>query len=149
MAVEADRDHTGRILVPSEALPIEIRDFITKHIHSVEQIELLALLHREPNCDWSVAALDDIIRSSQDSVRSRLEDLCARGFITCKRDPSETFRYGPASTDVHNAITSLVSVYKNQRIRVIEAIFTKPMTEIRSFSNAFRFRGTKGGNDNG
>lgn len=132
-----------------EPLKKDILEFISKHIHSVEQIEILAILHREPNREWSVHALDDVIRSSEESLRMRLQDLCRRGFITCSPAPNEVYRFGPSSADLRLSIDALVAAYKNHRIRVIEAIFTKPMTEIRCFSEAFRFRGKKGEGEDG
>lgn len=121
-----------------DQIPENIRQFIFACIDSVEQIEVLALLHDHPEKQWSYLSVSQELRSTEGSVEKRLRDLADRRVI--QPIASATFRYEPRSDDVKQIVTELVGIYRLRPYRVMELIFSKPVNAMQSFADAFRFK---------
>lgn len=122
-----------------EALPTEISDFIQRHINSLEELEILLLFFAEPEARLDAETINTSIRSSTAAIAHRLIELSNRGFL--KEVEPNFFKYSPANEDLARGVGLLSSAYKERRVKVIEAIFTKPLSGIREFAKAFKFRG--------
>lgn len=112
------------------------RTFVNKHITSVEQIEVLLILVANPSRVWTVAEISAILRSSPNSIASRLEGL--RQAKLAKGDPDAGFQY-TASGRSHDMVELLSEEYGARRFSVIELVFSRP-DAARSFADAFRLR---------
>ncbi len=117
----------------------DVKEFLYKYIHSVEQLEVLLLLKSSVEKKWQVAEISEQLRSPENSIKIRLEDLCGRGL--CQKTP-EGYYY--TSTPLLNdTVEKLARAYKDRRIKVIELIFSKPLDKLRNFSDAFKIKGDK------
>lgn len=112
------------------------RTFVNKHITSVEQIEVLLILVANPNRVWPIAEISAILRSSPNSIASRLEAL--RNAKLAKGTFEEGFQYA-ASGRSHQMVEMLQEEYGARRFSVIELVFSKP-DPMQSFAEAFRLR---------
>jgi len=120
----------------------EIQGFIRNYLDSLEELEILLLLHSQSGKDWTVQSVNESIRSSMNSVQQRLEKLRSAGFLSF--DASQRiYRYSPATAELAKTVDLLSNAYREKRLKCIEAIFSKPVHDIRSFSDAFRLRGKK------
>jgi hypothetical protein len=116
-----------------------VRQSIADHIDSVLQLEILLLLQGQPQKEFSVAEVAAELRVDVGFVNEQLSNLCARGMLACD-DASKTYRYGPRSTEMQQAIQGLRTAYTDRRVSVISLIFAKPVDKLRSFADAFRLR---------
>lgn len=114
----------------------EFRTFINKNINSVEQIEVLLILLANPERVWTIDEISAIMRSSRNSIRSRLESLTARKLAAAVED--QGYRYS-ASGRLHAMVEVLAEEYGERRFSVIELVFSRP-DAARSFADAFRLR---------
>ena len=113
-----------------------VRQFIARHIVSIEQLEILLLLREQRARAWSPAEVNDRIQSSLPSVSDRLADLVHRGLL--RRD-DDRFRYdAPADQDV--IIAELAGEYRDRRYTVIDLIFSKGSDKLKVFADAFRVK---------
>jgi hypothetical protein len=117
-----------------------VRSLVGEHIVSVEQLEILLLLHQHSDREWSAAQVNDEIKSSVTSVRERLANLEARGFL---RRQADLYRYDAANLN-DAAVAELATAYSQRRFTIIELIFSKPLEKLRGFARAFRIRGDDG-----
>jgi hypothetical protein len=124
----------------AEQLPLTVRQLLSRHIQSVEQLEVLLLMHREPHRAWSAAEVYSVIRSSEASIAARLAAFAKEGLLAEEGGSPPTYRYAPRSTDVRSAVDDTAAAYKTWRIRVVEAIFAPPSDPVRSFADAFKLR---------
>jgi hypothetical protein len=92
-----------------------------------------------PDREWSVAAVDSVIRSNPEAVSRWLEGLVESGIFARSAD-SGLYRYQPSSNDLARSIATLGATYKMSRHRIIELIYSGPPSAIKSFSDAFRIR---------
>ena len=120
-------------------LPDEVRRLIAEHIVSVEQLEVLLLLREGRGREWTADAVSEQIRSSPASAQHRLADLHRRGFLARQNGEPASYRYSPDERSGH-AVDALARSYNESKYTVIELIFSKPIENLRVYSNAFRFR---------
>jgi hypothetical protein len=126
--------------VSSSQLPNEVRQFIGRHIISIEQLEVLLLVSGTPDRSWTAEEVFVSVRSSRGSVAARLEELTKQGFLQGEPAPNLRYKYAPASRDLASGVDALKKEYQEKRVKVIEAIFSKSEEQIRNFSDAFRLK---------
>ncbi|MGN6368397.1 MAG: hypothetical protein ACTHN5_09070 [Phycisphaerae bacterium] len=126
--------------MPNEELDPAIHQFISAHIQSVAQLEILLLLHTNPAQAWTPAAIARELRIEASGALQQLTGLASSGLV--KRDPPESDNYffAPASEDLARGTHALAQAYLVRRVTVIGLIFAKPVDKIRVFSDAFRIR---------
>lgn len=117
-------------------LPPNVRDFVVRHITSVEQMELLLLFASDPSRGWTVPQLVTELRSSERSVSQRLGQLIKEGFLTRSEG---NFQRASLPAETMAAVQDLAVVYREYRVRVIELIYSQPRG-LKSFSDAFKFK---------
>ncbi len=126
-----------------EDFSADLRAFIHGRISSVEQISILILLQASPDRAWTIAGISQDLRSTDASVRKRLDDLCAAGVLVQSASAPNLFRYHPASSEVGALIVELIAAYRSRPNRVIDAIYSKPAETVRAFSDAFKLKKDK------
>jgi DNA-binding MarR family transcriptional regulator len=117
-------------------IPNNVRQLIQRHVSTVQQVEILALLGREPERDWSAAEASRALRISERSCEAWLADFARAGLVERRPDG---FRHATQGKQAQ-AAEDLVDCYSRRRLAVIESIYNKADTAIQSFSDAFRFR---------
>jgi len=128
--------------VASDAISTQVREFLRQYIQSVEQLEILLLLAGTPNREWTLGAVYEVIRSSERSVATRLDEFTEKGFLACTPGPPATYRYTPKNEMLRSGVTETAKVYQERRVRVVEAIFSPDLDPIQGFADAFKFRNT-------
>jgi len=69
--------------MPKQYVPDEVREFITKHIDSVAQIEALLLISSGPDECWSTRQIAERLYTSDEEAARALEELRAGGLLVC------------------------------------------------------------------
>jgi hypothetical protein len=121
--------------VPKREFSPAFRTFINKNITSVEQIEVLLILHANPDRVWTVSEISAILRSSPYAIESRMP-----GLISAKlaKALDAGFQY-TASGRTHAFVEMLQAEYTARRFSVIELVFSKG-DPLQSFADAFRLK---------
>lgn len=124
-----------------DEIPEEVRKLIAEHIVSVEQLEVLLLVRERSGESWTPEGISEVIRTSPSSAEQRLRDLEARGFLSRERGEGgeERYRFVPNGRWDHS-LARLAEQYAERHYSVIELIFSKPIQNLRVYSDAFLFR---------
>jgi len=122
----------------STGLPEGVRRLIAERIDSVEQLEVLLLLWRNPECAWTPEAVARELRIEPGSAEKRLTDLERGDFLQCRDRARRQFQYAPISPERDALVRALADGYAERRVTVINLIFSKPVDRIRTFADAFR-----------
>jgi hypothetical protein len=120
-------------------IPSEVRDFVFQNLDSVEQLEILLLLHSEPSKTWSIDAISDQLRSNPNSVRTRLKLLLEQRHVLLEKDLN-TYQYQLRDPAAGTALDLLSQIYKVHKYRILEIIFS-PLKKSRDFADAFKIGG--------
>lgn len=124
---------------PAELTP-EVRAFLAERIDSAEQLEILLLLQREPDRQWTALEVSQSVYTVPASATMRLEGLVAGGLASSTGTADPRYQYAPASDELRSRVEVLADAYKADRVSVIKFIFSKPPDPVQSFADAFRLR---------
>jgi hypothetical protein len=125
--------------VNSEEFPADVGRFITDHLDSVAQLEVLLLLRGDPARGWSTEDVSAALRMTTDMAREQLKVLADRGVLARLPD-GVSHSYAPATPELRGLIDKLATVYDERRVTVITMIYSKPVDKVRTFADAFRLR---------
>jgi hypothetical protein len=115
----------------------DVLAFIDRYVRSIEQLEILLLLHARRDRGWTAQAVSDELRGNPESAAGRLQELATDGLLVESGNP-HAYSYA-ATGELDRAIAGLAEAYRDFRLRVIERVFKKP-DGISEFAEAFRFR---------
>lgn len=131
-----------------EPLSTDVVNFIYDNIVSVEQLEILLLLHGQSDKEWTADEVSDQIRTSLASVRSRMAFFSNLRIFSSRTAANVTFRYAPSTTALASTIDAVSHAYKERRVSVIALIYSERQKSIRAFSDAFRLNQEKSDEEN-
>lgn len=124
--------------------PENVERFIRDHIDSVELIEVLLLLKRNPGREWTAQQVSERLYTSPRSAANRLDALRASRLVSVREDGSQAYhRFQPADGALLRTVDDLEKVYGERRTTVINMVFSRPDEKIRTFADAFRIREDK------
>jgi hypothetical protein len=130
--------------VDDDGIPPRVKQFITDHVESVMQLEVLLLLASQPGRAWNAADLAQQLRIDAGWVDAQIRNMAAAGIVTLDEStPPPQFHYDPRTAELAQTVQGLAHAYADRRVTVIGLIFSKPVDKIRSFADAFRLRKDK------
>lgn len=130
-------------------IPADVKDFVFQYIDSVEQLEILLLLHARAPKFWSADELSDYLRSNRNSIEKRVSTLADQKLVL-QDDSKTTFSFNATDEKLSKTVASLSEAYRVQKYKILEMIFS-PMKKSRVFADAFKISSSKEekGDDNG
>ena len=126
----------------NDDFPADIKQFIADNIDTVAQLELLLLLRSESGKQWTAEEAGKALYSSAEVTALQMADLQQKRLLVAG-GAAGTFIYRPEPSDLARLVDRLADLYRERRVTVITAIYTKPIDKIRSFADAFRLRKDK------
>jgi hypothetical protein len=123
----------------SDEFPVELRQFIAQNIESLAQLEALLMLRSESQRTWGPAELAQRLYITPEMCQALLVDLHRRGFIEAGAD-GECCRYHARDAGADRLLGDLAALYQQRRVAVITEIYSKPVTKVQTFADAFRLR---------
>lgn len=119
-------------------LPDDVHRFLYQHITSVEQLEVLLLARRSPGRSWSAQDMARELYSHHSSIAQRFRSLLGAGLM--RESAPEHFQYAPRSRELDTTVARVDEMYRERRVAVISLIASKPIENVKAFSDAFRIR---------
>lgn len=114
----------------------ELLSFIRDTFRSVWAIELLLLLKKAPQRQWTTAELVSELRASEHIVTTFGESLVAAGMVVV--DGAGAYRYGPAGKPLAKLADETEALYARRPDAVRRMIVASPSGELDAFAAAFR-----------
>lgn len=118
----------------------DIQRFIAENISSVAQLEVLLLLKAHPQQSWNADEVATALYAGSTLLADELAAWRSRGLLEVAPDRPDAYRFAPRTPDMAAVVETLEEAYKNRRVSVITAIYSKPVDKIRTFADAFRIR---------
>jgi DNA-binding MarR family transcriptional regulator len=122
-------------------LPEDVHRFLARHINSVEELEVLLHARQSPGRSWSPTDMARELYSHPTSIEQRFQRLLGAGLL--RESAAGHFQYAPRSAELDQVVARLADTYRERRVAVVSLIASKPIENVRAFSDAFRLRKRK------
>jgi hypothetical protein len=129
--------------VAEEGLSPSVMQFIEHYVRSVEHLEIMLLLGRNHEQEFSVQAVYQVIMSTKDSVQGWLDEMVSKNLAVCNGGSPAKYKFASANTESLEVVQQLGAFYKAYPVRVIEAIYRPRIPHrdpAQDFADAFRLR---------
>ena len=103
----------------SDDIPEHVRAVIARHIDSVQQVEILALMRADPARGWATTEFCKALHLTEAACGSWLGRLAAGGLVAMQ-DGAVRFT---ATDDDARALDDLVDLYARRRTAVVHSIY--------------------------
>jgi hypothetical protein len=124
----------------SNALPADVQQFLSEHVQSIAQLELLLLLRRHPEKSWSLDEAAKELYTSARMTEPLLEILRVIGLVSSGNDSERRYQYAPKTAELDKLVSDLALLYAERRVTIINAIYSGPLRKLHNFADSFRFR---------
>jgi len=109
----------------------DLGQFLFENVATYDELEVLLLLHREPERDWTIDATAPALGLQAEACQAALQTLAAHGLLVLGRRPA-TFRYAPASQPLDEATERLQRAYTEDRFTIVQIMTTNAMNRVRA-----------------
>jgi len=110
--------------VTRDDLPDHVQAAIARHIESIQQVEILALIRAQPERAWTTADICRSLHVSPVACEVWIDRFAATGVVS-REDDEDAVRYAP-NGDERRAFDDLVELYTRRRHSVVDSIYGKP-----------------------
>ncbi len=123
-------------------LPDDVRRLIETSIPTLEALEIMLLLARDPGREWQASAIPRLLvpaRTTETQVQEYLVVLAEHGIVTVGAEGR--FVYAPRSDELTRAVEGLIVAYHQRPVTLIRAVYASAdLRKVQSFADAFRLR---------
>jgi hypothetical protein len=118
----------------------ELERFIAAEVRSVEQLEILLLLAGEPGSWWGASGVYEVVKSNPLSVEIRLEEFVRDGILKKQLADPPAYQFSAANGPLVRVVSELRAAYAERPVRIVQAIYAKPLEPAEEFAEAFRLK---------
>lgn len=122
-------------VTPSTAL----RNFLQQRLSSIDQIEIVLLLMRDPARAWTAPEVATAVGTPQESAAMRLFLLASGGLLVFEPAGIPKYRYATGNAEADARLAELAELYESDR-GAVAALVGAPPDPLRSFADAFKFK---------
>ncbi|HEY6876999.1 MAG TPA: hypothetical protein VI299_03230 [Polyangiales bacterium] len=101
---------------------------IRERVQALEQLELLLLMHGEPDRGFSMEELTQQLSMTATLVEAALAHLTHHGFLAVGE---RSYRYAPADPQLARAVDELARSYDDARVEVLALISSDAVGRVR------------------
>lgn len=108
-----------------DVFPDDLRKFIHDKIDTIELLETLLLVRRDPSRLWTAEAVSRELYTSAAASRVRLQRLATLQLVAESTIQPMTYLYGPVTGALQDLVDRLADAYRERRVTVINHIYSK------------------------
>ena len=128
--------------MPPHELPAEVRRLIETSIPTLEALEIVLALARDPGREWHASMLPQLLHPtvvSESNVSGYLQVLEAHGILVGR--PDQRYVFQPRTPELVHAIEDLIVAYHQRPVTLVRTVYgSARIQRIQSFADAFRLR---------
>ena len=119
-------------------IPDPVDRFLARYVNSIEYLEILLYLAERAERGFTVDELSRAMYTAPASVQRRLEKMVSDGLVSMTTGPGQLYAFAPSSSEMLPLVAEVSAVYRERRVAVVTRIASRPMDNVRAFSDAFR-----------
>lgn len=119
-------------------IPKAVDQFLAQYVNSIEYLEILLLLADTPERHFTAEEVAQEIYAVPVSVSRRLEKMVTDRLAKATEEFTRSYRFAPVDRKLSALVAQVAQTYRERRVAVITLIASRPMENVRAFSDAFR-----------
>ena len=129
----------GDVLTPP------IVEFLTHHIASLDELQILMLLVQASTRWFDAKTVSRQLGLSAEQAQSALDALAARNLLDIRISDDVRYQFRPGRPDLEQVALETSEVYRRRPAVVIQVVSGGTSRGVRDFSDAFRLRRRRDG----
>jgi hypothetical protein len=121
-------------------IPRSAVQFVTEHITSLDQLELLLLLLHSPDKWWDASSAAREIGVDTNSARRGLERFASQNLLAIAVTADVRYRFQPGDARLREAAEAFNAAYRTNRLAILQLVTGRSARSVRDFADAFRIR---------
>jgi hypothetical protein len=126
--------------VATGKLPPTVRAFVTAHVRSIEELQLLMTIVQSGDRWWDAHDAARECGMSTPEARAALEHLASRNLLDIRIGEELHYRMGPGTPELREAVREAVDAYRQRPLDVARLVEPPGRRSVRDFADAFRIR---------
>ena len=131
---------SAQITMTSHQLPRTVVRFLTEHVASLDELELLMLLVASAGRWWDATSTSRELGIPVARTRTILDSFATRNLLDIRITGDVRYQFRPGTPDLEAAAVALAAVYQRNPAPVVRFIARSAPRSVRDFADAFRFR---------
>jgi len=124
-------------------LPPDVLAFLRERVSSVAELDVLLLLHRDPERAWTAQSASVELYRPDVWVAGQLEGMVATGLARRQEGEPPSYRWDPADPGIAVTVKRVAEAFRLRHTSVIGAIYAPRGGAAERFADAFRLRPDK------
>jgi hypothetical protein len=124
----------------SQRLPQPVRVFVTEHIRTIEELQLLIAVIQSPERWWDPPAAARELGLSTTAARRAFDHLAARNLLDIRITGDVRYQFRPGTEELRVAARATEEAYRANPLGVAQLLAGAASRGIRDFADAFRLR---------
>ena len=119
-------------------IPEAVDRFLAQYVNSIEYLEILLLLADDPERHFTAEEVAQEIYGVPVSASRRLEKIVTDRLAEATEESARSYRFAPVDPELRTLVAQVAQTYRERRVAIITLIASRPMENVRAFSDAFR-----------
>jgi hypothetical protein len=124
----------------SRVLPQEVRSFLTRHVRTLDELQLLMSVIQSGDRWWDVEGASREVGLTPDDARAAFERFAAQNLMDIRVGGDVCYRFHAGTDDLRRAALATLHAYRNNPIALARAVSGGARRRITDFADAFRIR---------
>ena len=117
---------------------MNLKQFITTHLKTVDHLRCLLHLKSTPRTEWDVVDLSLKLYLTPSAAGAVLAQLEGSGLVVAREEPPR-YRYQPSNPELSQLVEELADMDRTQPVSLINLIYALPK-DTHAFADAFKLR---------
>jgi len=123
-----------------ESLPPDVVSFVTTHVRSLNDLQVLIHCIETADRWWDPAALSRDTGISVNEARHALDHLARGNLLDIKITGAVRYSFAPGTDALRDSALACAAAFRAHPLAVIQLVAGVPGRSLRDFANAFRIR---------
>jgi DNA-binding IclR family transcriptional regulator len=123
-----------------ETLPPIVLAFMSDHVRTLEELQLLIALIQSPDRWWDAGTVARELGLSRSTARQTLDHLASRNLLDIRITGDVRYQFRPGTEELRTAALALEDAYRVRPLALVQLVAGQTKRGIRDFADAFRIR---------
>jgi hypothetical protein len=126
--------------MPDPELPPLVVAFLTEHISTLEQFQVLLRLIQSPERWWDAAAAARELGMTERDAQDTLDQLAKHNLLDIRITGEVRYQFRPGTDALRKAAIASADTFRLRPVQVLQALTGDRRRNLRDFADAFRIR---------